>query len=385
MTDSNKHKPPRVVLVLQGGGALGAYHIGAYQALHEAGLEPEWVTGISIGAINASVIAANPAAARLEKLTALWDSISRPNDWGSVLQGVGLRLFNQYNVAEAMVIGQPNFWSPRLPSPTLASDLPTADASYYDTRPMLDTLARFADFAYLNRGQGARLSLGATRVDSGELVFFDSAKQALNPRHALASGSLPPGFAATEIDGHYYWDGGCVSNTPLNAVLDDSGDDHLLVFMVDLWNARGKLPRTMDEVAWRQKQIQYASRSNQVSALCREHNLRQALSQASPETLAIAGSELVVPQRHIDVVHITYTPSAEESSFSDAEFSRPSIARRREQGYRDMQQALAKQHWCQHDAAAAKGAPRQAVRLHHYHGEPSAQESQAMAASLQPA
>ncbi|MCX7207167.1 MAG: patatin-like phospholipase family protein [Proteobacteria bacterium] len=346
-------KSPKVVLVLQGGGALGAYHIGAYAAMQEAGFEPDWVTGISIGAINAAVIACNEPDQRLEKLEALWEMISRPDGWGSFLSGKSLWAFNQFSVAEAMLLGQPNFWSPRMPSPLLATTIPTDQASFCDTTPMLGTLRDLASFADLNAGKTARLTLGATNVNTGELVFFDSAKQEIAAEHVLASGSLPPGFAATKIGEEYFWDGGCVSNTPLNAVLDDKGEDDLLVFMVDLWSAEGPLPTSMDAVAWRQKEIQYASRNSQVEAACTTHNLRRALAKASPDTKAVGKeSAMDVPQRHIDIVHITYTPSAEEGSCSDAEFSRPSIARRRAAGYADMQEALAQSPWKKQERAA---------------------------------
>ncbi|AZN35052.1 patatin-like phospholipase family protein [Iodobacter ciconiae] len=346
-------KSPKVVLVLQGGGALGAYHIGAYAAMQEAGFEPDWVTGISIGAINAAVIATNHPKQRLEKLEALWESISRPDGWGSFLSGQTLWAFNQFSVAEAMLLGQPNFWSPRMPSPLLSPTLPTELASFCDTTPMLGTLRDLASFPDLNSGKTARLTLGATKVDTGELVFFDSAAQKIEAEHVLASGSLPPGFAATKIGDEYYWDGGCVSNTPLNAVLDDQGEDDLLVFMVDLWSAKGPLPTSMDAVAWRQKEIQYASRNTQVEVACTTHNLRRALAKASPDTKAISKeSAMDVPQRHIDIVHITYTPSASEGSCSDAEFSRPSIARRRAAGYADMQEALAQSPWKNQERAA---------------------------------
>jgi NTE family protein len=339
-------KSPKVVLVLQGGGALGAYHIGAYAAMQEAGFEPDWVTGISIGAINAAIIASNQPDQRLEKLETLWESISRPDGWGSFLSGKSLWAFNQFSVAEAMLLGQPNFWSPRIPSPLLANMTPTDQASFCDTTPMLSTLRDLASFVDLNAGKTARLTLGATNVNTGELVFFDSTKQEIAAEHVLASGSLPPGFAATKIGDEYFWDGGCVSNTPLNAVLNDEGEDDLLVFMVDLWSAEGPLPTSMDAVAWRQKEIQYASRNTQVEAACSTHNLRRALAQASPDTKAVGKeSALDVPQRHIDIVHITYTPTASEGSCSDADFSRPSIARRRAAGYQDMQEALAQSPW----------------------------------------
>ncbi|AXK40397.1 patatin-like phospholipase family protein [Crenobacter cavernae] len=360
--DKKAEGKPKVALVLQGGGALGAYHIGAYEAMEQAGFQPDWVAGISIGAINAAVIASNPPDKRLTQLERLWDDISRPDESGTLLSGPLLRWYNQFNVAEAMVLGQPNFWSPRLPSPLLVQSAPPDKTSFYDTTPMLGTLRDVADFDRLNEGKSARLSLGATRVDTGELVFFDSARQALGPRHVLASGSLPPGFPATEVDGHYYWDGGCVSNTPLNAILDDEDDSDLLVFMIDLWSAKGSLPSTMDEVAWRQKQIQYASRSSQVEALCAQHNLRAALA-ASPDTEAVGeGAALRVKQRRVDIVHITYQPTADQSSFSDAEFSRSSIAKRRDAGFQDMRHALQQAPWTRSEGQGAAKAVLHKVR-----------------------
>jgi len=360
-----------VVLVLQGGGALGAYHIGAYQALHEAGLEPDWVAGISIGAINAAVIAGNKAGERLASLDSLWESISRPDETGRALHGSWLRWYNQYSVAEAMTLGQPNFWFPRIPSPLVLPPGSADQASFYDTTPMLATLRSHVNFKELGKAGYGRLSVGATRVDTGELVFFDSAdKKPLGPEHVLASGSLPPGFPATQVGEHHYWDGGCVSNTPLDAILADKGSSDLLVFMIDLWNAEGKLPTTMDEVAWRQKQIQYASRSAQIETLCQVHNLRHAVAQhalkngADPVTAAAEGQLLDVPQRRIDIVHIVYQPSAEESSFSDAEFSRSSIARRREAGLHDMKVALDHAPWNRLQLrATAQSAPAALYRV----------------------
>ncbi|MDN0073653.1 patatin-like phospholipase family protein [Crenobacter sp. SG2303] len=368
------HKGKReVVLVLQGGGALGAYHIGAYQALHEAGLEPDWVAGISIGAINAAVIAGNKTGERLAALDSLWDSISRPDETGRALHGSWLRWYNQYNVAEAMTLGQPNFWFPRIPSPLVLPPNSADQASFYDTSPMLATLRSHVNFEGLGKAGYGRLSVGATRVDTGELVFFDSDdKQPLGPEHVLASGSLPPGFPATRVGEHHYWDGGCVSNTPLNAILDDKGSSDLLVFMIDLWNAEGRLPTSMDEVAWRQKQIQYASRSAQIETLCQVHNLRHSVAQhglkseagGDSATAAAEGAVLDVPTRRIDIVHIIYHPSAEESSFSDAEFSRSSIARRREAGLHDMKAALDHAPWSRPQLRAApQSAPAALHRL----------------------
>lgn len=342
------HPTVKNVLVLQGGGALGAYHIGAYEALHELGFEPDWVTGISIGALNAAVLATNKPEDRLRKMTEFWKDISRPDGAAAHCTGHYRSLYNKSVVAKSMLQGLPNFWTPRvnvmmgMGGAEVQFSNPT-EASYYDTSPMLDTLARHCNFAWHHQGHGARLSLGATRVDTGKLEFFDSLHTPLRPAHALASGSLPPGFPATEIDGRFYWDGGCVTNTPLQAVLDDThGTADLRVFMVDLWGAHGQAPVTMDGVAWRQKEIQYASRMEQHSTLRKYQKLFGRLLH-SPECAPVhdllhGWAEEVLGRRlrNIDIHTITYRHTGEESSFSDAEFSEGSIKRRREMGYVDM-------------------------------------------------
>ena len=342
------HPPVKNVLVLQGGGALGAYHIGAYQALHELGFEPDWVTGISIGALNAAVLATNKPEDRLRKMTEFWKDITRPDGAAAHCTGHYRSLYNKSVVAKSMLQGVPNFWTPRvnvmmgMGGAEVQFSKPT-EASYYDTSPMLDTLARHCNFAWHHQGHGARLSLGATRVDTGKLEFFDSLHTPLRPAHALASGSLPPGFPATEIDGRFYWDGGCVTNTPLQAVLDDTHETaDLRVFMVDLWGAHGQAPVTMDGVAWRQKEIQYASRMEQHSTLRKYQKLFGRLLH-SPECAPVhdllhGWAEEVLGRRlrNIDIHTITYRHTGEESSFSDAEFSEGSINRRREMGYVDM-------------------------------------------------
>ena len=190
----------QVALVLQGGGALGAYHIGAYQALHEAGYEPEWVSGISIGAVNAALIVGNQPDARLGKLTKFWDEISRPDGWGATFGGDLRKWFNWGSVTEAVLFGQPRFFSPRFPNPYFAPPGTPGATSFYDTSPLRSTLERLADFDLINSGH-VRLSLGATRVRTGELVFFDSHRQRIAPEHVMASGSLPPGFPATQVEG----------------------------------------------------------------------------------------------------------------------------------------------------------------------------------------
>jgi len=333
--------------MLQGGGALGAYHIGAYEALAEAGLHPDWVAGISIGAINAAVIAGNPPEDRVAKLQGLWEAISWPDLLGAWAFGSGV-LHNWASNWEALMFGQPNFFAPRLLNPLLLSAAPPAQVSFYDTGPMLATLAQFADFPTINRGT-TRLSLGATNVETGQLKFFDSQEIELGPHHVLASGSLPPGFPATPIGESLYWDGGCVSNTPLDVLLDEPDYPHTVVFMVDLWSASGKPPTNMGDVTWRAKQIQYASRTaHHIDAVATKINLRHAVRVArhagAPEVAAVPDSELLHTGR-LDIVHVTYHPADDQIPNSDAEFSRSSIADRRAAGYRDLKAAIEAQPW----------------------------------------
>ncbi len=363
-------RTPNIALILQGGGALGAYHLGAYQALHEAGIEPDWIAGISIGAINAAVLAGNAPEDRLARLTELWDGISRPDETGSWLRGPWRQAYNRFSFLEAVLMGQPNFWVPRIPSPALTPVMPTEQASWCDTAPMRSTLQRLASFDRINRGD-TRLSLGATRVTTGDLVFFDNTRDVITPAHVLASGSLPPGFAATKVDGEFYWDGGCVSNTPLDALYQDPPSGHTIVYMIDLWDARGPAPTTLDGVAWRAKQIQYASRStHHIQQFAAMHNHRWSLHQMARQGVDVSAVSDALGLRASDgaatfeIVHIIYQPGADQISDSDAEFSRASIADRRAAGFADMQDALRSAPLAAHAARgpAAMGATVRTVR-----------------------
>ncbi|NJN19549.1 MAG: patatin-like phospholipase family protein [Oscillochloris sp.] len=344
-------RQPQVILALQGGGALGAYHIGAYQALSEAGYTPDWVTGISIGAINAALIAGNPPERRMDQLAGFWEAISRPGAAGAMLDTNARRFYNRSEVSRAILFGQPGFFTPRLIGPYTALPGTPSATSFYDTTPLYASLRRFLDFDLLNEN-APRISLGATRVTSGELVFFDNTRQRIGPEHVIASGSLPPGFPATLIDGEAYWDGGCVVNTPLQAVLDDPPADPSIVFMIDLWNVRGAEPRTLDDVLWRQKQIQYASRSaHEVQTAVQMLNMRWMIREMRDLMSPAERAQLPAPTRqtagagHVDLVHIVYQPRRDEIAQSDAEFSRDSLAARREQGYADMGRVLAQSPW----------------------------------------
>ncbi len=350
---------PVVALALQGGGALGAYHIGAYQALAEHGQHPDWIAGTSIGAINAAVIAGSRPEDRVERLAGLWEAISWPDVPQPLLVTSWQLLHNMASNAEALLFGQPNFFTPRPVNPYLVSNAPAQEVSFYDTTPMLGTLRRFADFALIN-SRATRLSLGATNIATGALEFFDNHHETIGPEHVLASGSLPPGFPATEVNGKLYWDGACVSNTPLDAITDDPGPRPMVVFMIDLWDAAGPAPATMNDVLWRAKQIQYASRTAaHIDAAATKVNLRHAvglMKAAKVPAVARVPNEPALTAPRLDIVHIVYRPGADQIANSDAEFSRSSIAMRRAAGYRDMQAALAAAPWLRPEVPAHLGA-----------------------------
>ncbi len=350
---------PTVALMLQGGGALGAYHIGAYQALAEHDLHPDWVAGISIGAINAAVVAGNPPDERIDRLTALWEAISWP-DLPAPLALTALQTpHSMGSIAEAVLFGQPNFFTPRPVNPYLRPPAPPQEVSFYDTSPMLETLRRFADFTLIN-DRAVRLSLGVTEITTGDLRFFDNHLQRIEPEHVLASGSLPPGLPATLVQGKLYWDGACVSNSPLDAVVDEPGQPHLVVFLIDLWDAAGPPPETMTDVLWRAKQIQYASRTaRHVDSVATKVNLRHAIRLLKArDVLEVAAvpDDPVLAERRLDIVHILYRPEAGQIPNSDVDFSRSSIAERRSAGYRDMQAALAAKPWLHAEKPAHLGA-----------------------------
>jgi NTE family protein len=348
---------PIIALMLQGGGALGAYHVGAYQALAEHGLHPDWVAGISIGAINAAVIAGNPPEQRVARLAEFWEAISWPDLPVPLPGNLWQTLHKVASGSEALLFGQPNFFTPRLVNPYLRPLSPPEEVSFYDTAPLVPTLRRFADFALINR-RAVRLSLGATNLATGDLEFFDNHRQTIGPEHVLASGSLPPGFPATMVDGTPYWDGGCVSNSPLDAVVDEPGYPRMVVFLLDLWDAAGPPPETMNEVLWRAKQIQYASRTaHHVDSVATKVNLRHALGElaAAKTTAAVADDAAMAPQR-LDIVHIVYRSAADQLPNSDAEFSRSSIAERRAAGHHDMQVALTAAPWLRRELPEQLGA-----------------------------
>lgn len=253
----------RIALVLQGGGALGAYQAGIFQALDENRFAPDWVVGTSIGALNAAIIAGNEPHMRLLRLRDFWDRVAHRDSIDMSKVPDSVRKLNTWlAAADVTMRGVPGFFSPRILSPFMAG-LPVAPdaASFYDTSPLAETLRELVNFDYLNTKDGMRMTVNAVQVTTGDLVSFDNSKQTLGPRHIMASGALPPGFPAIRIDGELYWDGGLFSNTPMETVLEDEPRRNTLCFMVDLWSPDGDEPGTFEEVQTRQKDVMFASRS----------------------------------------------------------------------------------------------------------------------------
>ncbi|MCK1512361.1 patatin-like phospholipase family protein [Bradyrhizobium sp. 190] len=353
----NKPLPYDVVaLVLQGGGALGAYQAGVYEGLHEAGIRPNWLAGISIGALNAAIIAGSPEDERVERLREFWETICAFSiEWPA---GEGLAnalpfafdissVRNSLAATRALVQGQPGFFKPRFPSPLWSPFSGDSATSFYDTAPLHQTLERLVDFDRLNSGE-VRVSIGAVNVRTGNLTYFDTAERRLGPKHFMASGALPPGFPAVEIEGEHYWDGGVVSNTPLSRVLSGEPCD-TLTFQIDLWSARGRVPYDMMEVSSRQKDIQYSSRTRAVTdQVLRMQKMRQALqrtmeelpesAKAKPEIRAIAD---MARHRSYNIVHLIYQTKMHEGHSRDYEFGLSAMRAHWQSGLEDIRRTLA--------------------------------------------
>ncbi len=268
--------PGQAVLVMQGGGALGAFQAGVYEGMHDAGIEPDWVVGTSIGAINAAIIAGNTPATRLERLREFWQQVGSAPASAALWSALGMgKLVNNLGAVSA---GIPGFFSPNLPA-LLGAHMPLGieRASYYDTAPLRDTLERIVNIDLLAQGT-TRLTLGAVNVASGHMRYFDSRKETMGLDHVMASGALAPAFPAVEIDGEHYWDGGLYSNTPIEVVMDDKPRRNSVIFSAQLWQQENELPSTLEQVSSRVKDIQFASHTD--SHLVRQqqiHHLRHVV------------------------------------------------------------------------------------------------------------
>jgi NTE family protein len=341
-----------VALVLQGGGALGAYQAGVYEALAEARIDPDWIAGISIGGINSAIIAGNPENARVQRLREFWTLITadaplRWCDWPGLRGDNGRKLLNQVSANTALTTGAPGFFNARTLSPWLQPSGTVEATSFYDTAELRRTLERLVDFDRINAGE-TRLSVGAVNVRTGNFVYFDNKTHTIRPEHIMASGALPPGFPAVEIEGEYYWDGGLVSNTPLQWVLETEPRRDTLAFQVDLWNAHGEFPRTMPEVMTREKEIRYSSRTRAgTTEFTRTQKLRRAaaaLLEKLPAELKVAPeAELlgtVADRKVFNLVHLIYRAMNYEGYSKDYEFSRTSMNEHWKAGYNDARRTL---------------------------------------------
>ena len=342
-----------IALLLQGGGALGSYQAGVYQALAEANLHPDWVAGISIGAINAALIAGNPPEQRVERLRTFWETVTQPPLGVPYFPSIKIRderthyLLNQTRALATVLFGAPGFFTLRWPPPHLFRSANPANLSYCDVSPLKTTLERLVDFDRINSG-ATRFSVGATNVETGNFVYFDSATHKIRSAHVMASGSLPPGFPATEIDGQYYWDGGVVSNTPLQWVLDARPRRDTLAFQIDLWSAKGEMPRDLSHVDQRQKEIQYSSRTragtDQFKNMQRLRRATAKLLDQLPDTLRqtpeAAMLEVEADEKVYNIIHMIYRAKKYEGASMDHEFSRRTMEEHWTSGYEDTVRTL---------------------------------------------
>ncbi|MFD1554566.1 DUF3734 domain-containing protein [Paraburkholderia silviterrae] len=352
-----------VALVLQGGGALGAYQAGVLEGLHEARIALNWVAGISIGALNTAIIAGNEPAMRVPRLREFWETICRPGFTPAMPAPFEHALFmasdatrsmlTAFQAASAAAQGQHGFFAPRVPAPLPWLANAPDRVSWYDTTPLKATLERFCDFERINSGE-TRVSVGAVNVATGNFVYFDNTRTTLRAEHFIASGALPPGFAPVEIDGEFFWDGGVVSNTPLHEVLSASPRRDTLVFQVDLWSARGPVPQTLENVGTRVKDIQYSSRTRLVTDMLQReqryrHLLRELLERV-PEAaregdhLCKVVEDLACSKRY-NVLQLIYQQQKFERGDKDYQFGRTTMQSHWEAGLTDIRRTLSHDTW----------------------------------------
>jgi NTE family protein len=342
--------PGQVVLVLQGGGALGAFQVGAFQALHDARIEPDWVIGTSIGAINGAIIAGNPPERRIERLHAFWEGVQQHagNGLPAFFSTFGHGLANMATIAN----GIPTFFSPS-PAALLGNRAAVGieHAAYYSTAPLRDTLTDLVDLDYLN-GRHTRLTVGAVNARNGEMRYFDSRNETIEISHIMASGALPPAFPAVRIDGDPYWDGGIYSNTPIEAVLDDNPRRDSVIFTVNLWNPDGPEPASLWEVTGREKDIQYASRAkSHITRQQQIHHLRHIIRELAQHVPQKANSAAIRELASwgcgtiMHVVPMTAPPREGEDQLKDIDFTPDGIRTRMHAGVAEAERVLASAPW----------------------------------------
>jgi NTE family protein len=350
-----RRKYDHEILLLQGGGALGAYQCGVYEGLAEAAVTPNWFVGISIGAVNSAILAGNPPERRIERLRTFWERASAFSTYEPPAFLEPLRpMLGRLNFATVATWGIPGFFQPRSVPPDLATSGSPEALSYYDTSPLKSTLEELVDFDLINR-RAVRLSLGAVNVRTAESVYFDNYKIRIRPEHVLASGALPPGFPAIQIDGEYYYDGGIVSNSPLTYIVDEKPLTTVLIFQVNLFNAHGPLPRTLDEAMERVKDIQFSSKQRFNTQKVRElQEMRAALGRlltklpsdlkGDPDAQKLAP---ICDNRDWTIAHINNRRPAQGGQYKDAEFSRSAVNERWTAGLDDVRLSAANLEWLQ--------------------------------------
>ena len=349
-----KKSGEKIALVLQGGGSLGAYQGGAYDALADADLMPNWVAGISIGAINSAIIAGNPPERRVERLRQFWQLVSsRVIVPPLATDDASRKIFNEASAALVAVVGVPGFFDPRFP-PAVLSPPGTFEAiSIYDTGALRSTLNELVDFDLLNRGP-VRCSVGAVQVKTGNMKYFDSGRERICPEHIMASGALPPGFPPIEIDGEPYWDGGLVSNTPLQYVLDRGGQrEDMCIFQIDLFGAKGQVPQTLFDITQREKEIRYSSRTRLNTDVFQQlQNVRSAvrrLGERLPDDVKSTADWQFLSSfscnASVTIVHLIHRRAAYATHSNDFEFSRYTIDEHWRLGRDDVERTLSHPAW----------------------------------------
>jgi len=370
------HQPPppgweRVALIFQGGGALGAYQAGVYEALHEAEIEPDWVTGVSIGAINSAIIAGNKRENRVDRLRTFWNRITDRRTPSLSLDGdVFRRVRNSLSSITTMLQGQPGFFKPQPMNAWLSPAGAVTATSFYDTTPLKATLLELVDFDMIN-DRKCRFAVGAVNVATGNFVYFDNIREVITPEHIMASGALPPALPMVKIGTEYYWDGGIVSNTPLQHLLDND-ERNSLVFQVDLFSANGPLPRDMESVLGRQKDITYSSRTRYNTDVYKhlmswKTKTRELLAKIPEDQLSAEDRKLkaelaMLPA--INILHLIYQQKAYEGNAKDYEFSGASMREHWQSGYEDTKLTLQQRRWLEMQPGRTGVVVHDVHRLH---------------------
>jgi NTE family protein len=339
-----------VALVLQGGGALGSFQAGVYEALHHAAIEIDWVAGISIGAVNAALIAGNPPERRVARLSEFWTILtsalpSFPIPWAT---DQVREMLHEWSAAMVATGGVPGFFHPRPLPPLMALPGSCEALSFYDTTPLIETLNKLVDWDLLNTGP-MRLSVGAVEVESGNFNYFDTTRTRIDHRHIMASGALPPGLPPVEIDGKWWWDGGLVSNTPLSHVLDNQTAD-MLVFQVDLFSSQAVRPKTIMDVMAREKEIRFSSRTRNISdqlmqARKRREVASRVLAKLPPELKDdpdVQELTAIAHENAVALVQLIYRANAWEGGTRDFEFSERTKAEHWDAGRDAVAQTISK-------------------------------------------